>query len=285
MHKKLVDVRKLVREKYRGPVPGFLLSYLENLVHQDELNELMQLQDYVDGVDLSNRLIERLGITVDLIGSGCLPAPQGRVLFASNHPLGGADGIVLTAVLGNCYRKRFHVMVTDLLMQVWQMRDVFVPINKYGSQSREKGMDLLSAMESDAQILTFPAGAVSRKGVGGLIRDGEWRPSFAKMAKRYERDIVPVYFEGQNSDRFYRVEQMRSKLGIKFNIGTLLLPSEFLGAKGKSFKIYIGERIPYDTIPVGPEIKNFSSHLHDLIYTFPDRFVADDTQRFIPQIP
>lgn len=132
MHNKLVDVRALVRNRYKGWVPGVVLGLLEKLVRQDELNRLMQLQDYVDGVDMSNRLLEALSLSVTLVGKERLPSPDERVIFACNHPLGGADGIVLTAVLGNLYRKKFHVMVTDLLMQVWQMSDVFVPINQYG---------------------------------------------------------------------------------------------------------------------------------------------------------
>lgn len=274
MHNKFVDVRALVRHKYKGRVPGFVLGALEKLVHQDELNALMQLQDYVDGVEMSCKLLDALDISVELIGTERLPSPDERVLFASNHPLGGADGVVLTAVLGAFYRKKFHLMVTDLLMQVWQMRDVFVPINQYGSQSRDSQMNLAEALESDAQILTFPSGAVSRKGSDGLIRDREWRPSFAKFAKRSGRDIVPLFFEGQNSKKFYTIEKLRTLLGVKFNLGTALLPGEFLRAKGKHFKIYVGERIPCDEIPTGSELKAFSAQLHDLIYTFPSLYAS-----------
>ena len=285
MDNRLVNVRALVRKVYKGWVPSFLLSGLEKLVHQDELNELMLLQDYVDGVDLSNRLLERLDISVDIVGAERLPREGERVLFASNHPLGGADGIVLTAALGTLAGKNFHVMVNELLMQVWQMADVFVPLNEYGAQSREGHSTLTEALESEAQMLTFPAGAVSRKTDDGNIRDREWRPSFAKLAKRYERDIIPLFFEGGNSKRFYRVEDLRAKLGIKFNVGTVLLPGEFLGAKGKHFTIYVGERIPFSEVPTGPEVKSFSSDLRELIYTFPERYASAPRLPFAPVIP
>ncbi len=284
MHNKLVDVRALVRNRYKGWVPGVVLGLLEKLVRQDELNRLMQLQDYVDGVDMSNRLLEALSLSVTLVGKERLPSPDERVIFACNHPLGGADGIVLTAVLGNLYRKKFHVMVTDLLMQVWQMSDVFVPINQYGSQSRNSQKSLAEALEGDAQVLTFPSGAVSRVSESGRIEDREWRPSFAKLARRYERDIVPLFFEGQNSKSFYRTEQIRSALGIKFNIGTVLLPKEFLGAKGKHFKIYVGERVPFSEVPVGSDVKSFASELHDLIYTFPRLYEGEKAESFRPVI-
>ena len=283
--KGLVDVRALVRKVYKGWVPGFLLSGLEKLVHQDELNELMLLQDYVDGVDLSNRLLERLDISVDIVGCDRLPKEGERVLFASNHPLGGADGIVLTAVLGSLAGKNFHVMVNELLMQVWQMADVFVPLNEYGAQSRKGHHNLTEALEGEAQMLTFPAGAVSRKAEGGLIRDREWRPSFAKLAKRYERDIIPLYFEGSNSKGFYRIEDFRAKIGIKLNVGTILLPGEFLGAKGKHFTIYVGERIPFDTVPDGPDVKAFSSRVRSLVYTLPEAYASEERTPFLPVLP
>ena len=285
MHNKLVDVRKLVREKYKGWVPGFLLNLLEKLVRQDELNRLMQLQDYVDGVDMTNRLWEELNLSISMVGKERLPAMDKRVIFAGNHPLGGADGLALTAVLGNLYQKKFHVLVTDLLMQVWQLSDILVPLNEYGSQSRLGHKSLTDALEGEAQILTFPAGAVSRVTDSGRIEDREWRPSFAKLARRYERDIVPIFFEGQNSKSFYRTEQIRSTLGIKFNIGTILLPKEFLGAKGKHFKIYVGESIPFSEVPVGPDVKGFASELRSLIYTFPQLYSGESAETLHPVLP
>ena len=291
MHNRLVDVRALVRSKYSGWVPGFLLSALERLIHQEELNELMQLQDYVGGVDLSNRLLRRLGISVELIGAERLPGAGERVLFASNHPLGGADGIVLTALLGSYFRSEaggavpLSVMVTDLLLQVWQMGDVFVPVNKYGAQSRERETALREALEGSGQILTFPAGQVSRKERGGEIRDSDWRPGFAKLAKRHERDILPLFFEGYNSKTFYRTEQIRMALGMKVNLGTVLLPGEFLGARGKHFKVYVGEPISYASVPTGPEVKVFANRLRDEIYTYPERYAGEESTPFAPLLP
>lgn len=282
MQNKLVDVRSLVRKKYRGRVPGFVLSFLERLVHQNELNRMMLLQDYVGGVDFSLRLLRELDLSVEIVGVERIPSPGARLLFASNHPLGGADGMILTAVLGSLFGKRFHVMVTDLLMQVWQMRDVFVPINQYGAQSRQGNQDLTTVLSSDDPLLTFPSGAVSRKSKHGAVRDRAWRPSFAKLAKRYERDIVPIFFGGTNSDLFYRVEMIRERLGIAFNFGTLLLPHEFLGSRGHRYTIYIGDPIPHEVIPMGQAVASFSHDLQELVYALPARYAGDERILFTP---
>ena len=48
--------------------------------------------------------------------------------------------------------------------------------------------------------------------------------------------------------KFYRIEQLRKALGIRFNIGTALLPHEMFAAQGSSFTIVVGEPIPYETL-------------------------------------
>ena len=56
---------------------------------------------------------------------------------------------------------------------------------------------------------------------------------------------MPVYFEGKNSNFFYRFANIRKRLGIKFNIELILLPDEMFKNKNKSFSITFGEPIPY----------------------------------------
>lgn len=36
-----------------------------------------------------------------------------------------------------------------------------------------------------------------------------------------QRDVVPIHFEGRNSDRFYRIAIPCKSLGLKFNVAML----------------------------------------------------------------
>ena len=97
---------------------------------------------------------------------------EGRYIFASNHPLGGLDGICLSAVIGSRFEGRIKYPVNDLLLYLSNLKSIFVPINKHGTQGKDNARMLEEAFASDDQIITFPAGLCSRK-IGGKIQDLE----------------------------------------------------------------------------------------------------------------
>lgn len=221
-------------------VPGFLISGLERLIHQDELNEMLRVGYPLRGSAFARSLLEYLEISVEVEGLERIPS-QGRFMFAGNHPLGGLDGIALIAVLGERYGDDgVRFLVNDMLMNVEPLRDVFLPVNKFGAQGRENAIAIGNALASDMQILQFPAGLVSRLHDDGTISDLDWQKTFVAQALKYERDIVPVRFEGRNSMRFYRTARWRKKLGLKVNIEQALLPSELCKARGAKFRIIFG---------------------------------------------
>lgn len=270
-----IDVKAAIRQKYKGFLPWFVVRWLERIIHQDELNEIMALQDHVGGVEMARRVMNEMNITTEVIGAERLPSKGERVLFVCNHPLGGADGIILTGLLGEHYDGKIRVMVNDVLLNVFQFEDVFVPVNKYGSQGRKHLSTMEEALESDNQILTFPAGFCSRSNENGYICDIPWRSSFVKMAHRHDRMVVPLFFDGVNSPKFYKWAKRRKNMGIKFNYELILLPQELLKAKGKHFRIFVGEPIKVSDLPKGKDINAFVESIQKEIYTYPDKYTGN----------
>lgn len=240
-----IDLHKILRarmpRKVSRFVPGFVISGLERLIHQDELNEMLRMGYPLRGWEFACKLLDYLEISLEVKGLDRLP-DSGRFMFASNHPLGGLDGIALIAVLGKRYgNDGVRFLVNDMLMNVEPLRDVFLPVNKFGSQGRDAAVAISAALASDMQVLQFPAGLVSRLHDDGSISDLEWHKAFVAQAIKHERDIVPVRFEASNTMRFYRTARWRKKLGLKVNIEQALLPSELCKARGKRFRIVFGE--------------------------------------------
>lgn len=60
------------------------------------------------GVDFAETLLEYLDITLRLDGEKNIPS-KGRFIFASNHPLGGLDGVALISVLGRRLQQRYKI--------------------------------------------------------------------------------------------------------------------------------------------------------------------------------
>lgn len=225
-------------------IPRWLLRGLERIIRQDELNELLRVGYPAVGSEFSRKILDHLEITVETTGS--LDSLKGEsFIFASNHPLGGLDGIALVAILGRTYGDdNIRVMVNDLLMNVSPLAGVFLPINKYGSAgARESSRLLAESLQKGRHIVMFPAGLVSRLHKGGEIRDLQWKKTFVSKALEHGRKIVPVHFEALNSMKFYRVAKWRRKSGLKLNIEQALLPSELCKSRGKHFIIRFGEPI------------------------------------------
>ena len=219
-----------VPHKKRRFVPNALIRLVEKIICQDQLNAILRDTHPHKGVAFADALLRHLNISIEVIGRENIPS-HGRFIFASNHPLGGLDGISLIKVLGDIYGPDgVRFLVNDILMNVRPLRSVFLPINKYGSQGRAAAELINQTYASDTQMIIFPAGLVSRRHKGGVIKDLQWQKAFIAKAIEYERDIIPIYFEGLNSSFFYNFAHWRKRSGLKINIEQALLPSELVKA-------------------------------------------------------
>lgn len=247
-------------------MPRFLVRFLERLVRQKELNDILRTAYPKQGWEFAHAALDYLNVDVEVSGEENIPATS-RVIFASNHPLGGLDGIALIAYLGKRYgNANFRFLVNDLLMNVAPLQCVFLPINKFGAQGRDAAREIAAVYASDCAVAIFPAGLVSRMGRAG-IRDLTWRKAFVSKALATDRPIVPVFFEGLNSRRFYRVAKWRKRLGIKVNLEQTLLPGELCAARGSRFHIHFGTPIyPTELRSMGADHASIAAAVRARVY-------------------
>lgn len=263
-----IDVKQVLQQKAPSAarkIPAFLVNYLIRTIHQDELNDILTRYHDKEGVAFMQELIGYFDLTLELVNEENIPSDAGRYIFASNHPLGGLDGICLSAVIGARYDGKIRYLVNDLLLYLSNLKSIFVPVNKHGSQGKENARLIEEAYASDNQIVTFPAGLCSRK-QGGVIQDTEWKKSFIQKAVQYQRDIVPVYFEGHNSGFFYRLANIRKSLGIKMNYEMIYLPDEMFRCKHSTFRIHFGKPIPWQTFDNSRKPAEWAAGIKDIVY-------------------
>jgi hypothetical protein len=265
-----INVRDIIREKAPGTykkIPDFVITLLSKLICQDKLNHQFELNAGLTGVDFMEKTVNNFDITLLLKGEENLPDANHKCVFASNHPLGGLDGICLSAVLGRKYNSRIRYLVNDILYFIEPLQDIFVPINKHGAQAKNAVKILNEAFASENQIITFPAGLCSRK-TKGAIRDPEWKKMFITKAIESQRDIVPVYFEARNSNLFYNTANIRTRFGLKFNIEMLLLPSEMFKAMHSTFTIHFGKPVSWQTFESSKPAQHWANEMKNLIYNY-----------------
>lgn len=242
-----IDLDKVVRERAGSKarfVPGFVIGWLKNLIHQDYINGY--LSKGLKGVEFCKGVTDYLGVTVTVEGRENMPDDGQLCTFVSNHPLGAIDGVTLGWVLGERYDGKIKYLVNDLLMNLEGLAPLCVPVNKIGKQARNLPAMVESAFSSEDHVIMFPAGLCSRKMDDGQIRDLAWNKAFIVKSIQHKRDVVPVHFIGENSKRFYSVARWCKRLHLP-NLAMALLPDEMYRSRGKSYTVRIGKPIPWQT--------------------------------------
>ncbi len=264
---KFIDIDKVFEDKnprLKRFIPKFLINYLKRITHQEEINQFIADKKDVYGIEYAEAIVANFGSKYKIKGEENIPK-EGRYVFVANHPLGGMDGMVFVAAVGRFF-KSIKFPVNDILMNLTNLRDIFLPINKHGSHSREAAMVIDNAYAGNDQMLMFPAGLVSRKQKDGTIEDLEWKPNFLKKAKTHNRDIIPVHISGRNTNRFYNLANWRKKLGIKANIEMLYLVDELYLQRNKTITITFGKPISISSVSTGKEGKAWAQKIKDEVY-------------------
>lgn len=247
-------------------LPGFVISYIERIVHEDEINDIMSKIGHLEGLEFIDKaLTQELNIEIRLNGAENIPK-TGGVFFVSNHPLGGLDGLSFMHALGK-YRTDIKFLVNDILMNIENLKPLFIPINKHGGQAREAISAINEAYAGDEALLIFPAGLVSRKGPKGVIKDLEWKKTFISKAKKYKKDIIPVYIDGRNSNFFYNLAKLRKNIGLETNIEMFYLADEMFSQKGKRVTINIGKPISYSHFDKSKSESEWAEEVKNIVYS------------------
>lgn len=262
-----VDIDAVLRRRLPrqyGRIPRFLIRWLEHTICQDGLNELLENNYPMRGADFCEGVLRDLGITYEVTGEE--EARKGsRVILVSNHPLGALDGITMIQWASKLFGMPARFVVNDLLMAVEPLQDVFLPVNKFGRQSRRTSTDIETVFASDVPIVVFPAGLCSRK-VNGKIEDLKWYKMFVNKAIQHHRDVIPVHFGGRNSAFFYNFAMWRKRIGLKFNIEQMYLPREIFRNKGARFTITLGHRIPWQELQGGQSAQAEAQRIRSIVY-------------------
>lgn len=241
-----IDLESVIKSKTDKKIPRFLIRGLEKLIHQDEFNRFFANNVGVEGIDFVDAALKYLDVKINIYGEENIPS-EGKFIFASNHPLGGLDGLALSSIVGKKFGGEVCFLVNSFLMNLQPLAGLFIPINVGGKrQERDLNEKIEHVFETDKQLLIFPAGVCSRK-INGKIQDLKWKKTFIKKAIEHQRTIIPVYFEARNSNFFYNLARLRNFLKIKLNLEMALLPHEMFKQKGNSFSVTFGEPISVET--------------------------------------
>lgn len=166
----------------------------------------------------------------------------GPVIVVANHPFGGIEGVVMLSIL-NSVRPDAKAMANYLLQLIPEMRDMFIPVNPFGSAqaTKQNVKPLLETMKwlRDGHILgVFPSGEVSSIDIrSGRVRDPAWSPTIAGIALKTKATIVPMFFAGRNPALFQIAGLIHPRLR------TVMLPTMTSKKTNNVIEVFIGSPI------------------------------------------
>jgi putative hemolysin len=241
---KEISIKKLIAEnnpnllrKYPKFIQNSIIFVIEKLLKIKEINKFLKLAGEKKNVDFIDLLFDYLNVKINYDEDKLENIPsEDSVIIIANHPSGGLDGLALLNIIAK-RRPDIKVVANDLLSNVDNLKDIFLPIDLYSnSPQKEKLSAIMQHIKSGKSVLFFPAAKVSRK-INGEIRDLPWTLGAFKMARKFSSAILPIHIRAQNSKLFYLV------LKLKDSFAPLLLPREMFGQKGKTIELSFGEVI------------------------------------------
>jgi len=264
---KTVDIEKAIRDsksKFVRSLPKFVVRLIIKSVHQDEMNATIHRNRDKSGVPFINGILNDWNVKVVVTGAENIPV-SGKFVFVANHPVGGMDALSLLSTIYRYFPKVVSPS-NELFEDIPQLKPVVLGINVFGKNTKETAEKLNQLFESDAQIMIFPAGEVSRRNKG-IISDIPWQKSFITKSVQHKRDIIPVHINGRNSNLFYNIANLRKMLGIKLYIETALLPHEMMRQRNSTVALTIGKPIPWQTFTREKPQTDWAQSVKKLLYS------------------
>lgn len=206
-----IDVARLLHE-YRpalaGRLPHFAVAALRLLLHEREINDLLSRYGGLPPQRFLGAVLDDMRIGRCVWFEGGI-RPDGRYLFASNHPFGGLDGMAVAEVLAETFGD-VRVVVNRMLAEIGPLRGLWLPLGGGGRLPAAQARRFGEVMRGNVPVLMFPAGLCSRRR-HGVVSDPDWKPRFVRRAIESGRAVVPVHVDGRLSDRFYRAASLRRR--------------------------------------------------------------------------
>ena len=267
----LINVREMFLKKnpkLAKRLPGFVYRYITRIMHIDEINELLINHGNERGIEFARSMVKKFNVHETIIGIENIPS-SGRFIFASNHPLGGFDALLMLCNIDRLLGETI-TLVNDVLMNIPQLSPIFVPLNKHGGHPKDVIRQIHEVYLSDKQILIFPSGLASRK-IKGQIQDFVWKKHFIAKAIEYQRDVIPVHVSGRNSNFFYNLANFRTFFRMKWNLEMFYLADETFRHKNQKFTITYGKPIPYTHFDKSKTLDQWAAEVKDIVYKLPNQ--------------
>ena len=190
---------------------------------------------------------------------------KGRLIIVANHPFGVVDGLIICSLVTKI-RNDVKIMTHKVLAQAPAVRHQILPIDFSNTkQSLTNNINTRKLaqkhLEEEGVLIMFPSGEISTaKKIKLKAVEKEWKQYVAKLSLKWQSPVLPIFFEGQNSNVF----QLANKIGQTFRYSVMMY--ELRKKMGKNINVHIGSLINYNIIKSIGGLKEITNYLRKETY-------------------
>ena len=192
---------------------------------------------------------------------------KGRLIVVANHAFGVADGVSICSLLSDI-RHDYKMITHKVLRHADAVKDKIIPIDFVNSKeakisnikARRSAEEML---KDNGVIVIFPSGQIATKSsLGKKIKatDGDWKQFTSKLSIRTNSPILPIFFEGQNSQLFH----IANKIGQTFRYSLMMY--ELKRKIGDTIKLHIGDIISSKKIKEIGDLRDITKYIRNKTY-------------------
>ncbi len=192
---------------------------------------------------------------------------KGRLIVVANHAFGVVDGVTMCSLISNV-RQDYKIITHKVLRQAEAVKEKIIPIDF--SQSRDAILSNINARKqaanvllNDGVIVLFPSGQIATKenlNKKTKAHDGEWKQFTSKLIVKTKSPVLPIYFEGQNSQLFH----IANKMGLTFRYSLMMY--ELKRKIGDTINLHVGEIIPFSQLNEIGDLIKITKYLRQKTY-------------------
>lgn len=225
-------------------------AVLYPLLRQPEAVRMADVIAPMSGRGVLDYMSELLALDVEATGLEHIPR-SGRVIIASTHPTGIADGVAIFDALKEVRDDLVFFANRDAIRVAPRLDEVLIPVEwviakRTRERSRETLVSTARAFSGDRCVVLFPSGRIAFENKNGGLTEQPWLTSVAIFARKYKCPIVPAHMTARNSWLYYWFWKVNTELR------DITLFNELLNKQGKRFSVKFGPPIAPETLPDDP---------------------------------
>ena len=196
-----------------------------------------------------------------------IPA-KGRLVVVANHAFGVADGVTICSLISKL-RQDYKMITHKILRQAEAVKEKIIPIDFSGTREAVKSnIEARKLAElhliNNGLVVIFPSGQIATKNkISKKIKadDGDWKQFTSKLAIKTNSPILPIFFEGENSQLFH----IANKIGQTFRYSLMMY--ELKRKIGDTINLHIGEVIDFNKLKEIGDLKEITKYIRKQTYS------------------